>query len=297
MWLVEKLLGRGADAGHTVAELSRRLGMDEAALRAVGATYRRFEIPKRSGGTRTIHAPDGPLKELQRCVLYRLLARLPVHPAVTGFERRHSIVTNAAHHTGKAIVLQLDIKDFFGSMSATRVEAYFRGIGWNKEAARLLRSWCTYEGGLPQGAPTSPRLSNVVNYRLDARLAACAAKYGAAYTRYADDITFSFAVDDRLAMRTVLYLAGRIVEDEGYELHRKRKCHIRRRHQRQMVTGLVVNERPRLPRETRRWLRAVEHHHATDRPSTVTPGQLQGWRALGMMVETQWRSLNEQGDV
>lgn len=290
MSLWSRLFG-GPSRGRGVDELSRRLGRDEAVLRAVPVAYHSFQIPKRSGGTRTIHAPDDALKDLQRRILHRLLARLPVHPAVTGFQPRHSIVSNAAHHCGKAVVVQLDIQDFFPATSATRVRRYFQGIGWNKEASTLLATWCTHGSGLPQGAPTSPRLSNLLNFRLDARLAVLAAKWRAAYTRYADDLTFSFETDDAAAVRAVLYGARSILADVGYRLHLKRKCHIRRRHQRQVVTGLVVNERPRLPREIRRRLRAVEHHLAVGRAATLTRSQLAGWRALESMIETQWQQL------
>lgn len=291
MGFLDRLFGRRPDAGRDVNELARRLGMDLSELDRISTRYQTFRIPKRSGGARTIHAPDDALKQHQRRILRRLLARLPVHPAVTGFQPCHSIVTNAAHHAGKAIILKLDIQDFFPSTSAKRVQQYFQDTGWNKAAANLLTSWCTYDGGLPQGAPTSPRLSNLVNYKLDARLAGCAAPCRAAYTRYADDMTFSFAADDRTAMRQLLFSARQILEDYGYRLHKKKHCHLRRTHQRQIVTGLVVNDRPRLPRETRRWLRAVEHHAATGRPATLTPPQLEGWRAFRSMIETQWQQL------
>jgi RNA-directed DNA polymerase len=286
-----RILGLGPGKGHTVEELARRLGLAEPDLRAVPIAYRTFRIGKKGGGFRTITAPDPPLKQLQRRICRRVLARLPVHRAVRGFEPGQSIVTNAASHTGQRIVLQLDIQDFFASTQAEAVESYFRRIGWTKEAARLLRSWCTHDGGLPQGAPTSPRLSNLVNYRLDSRLAAMAAKVGASYTRYADDLTFSFAADDGTAMRRLLFFARHILREAGYRLHVKKKCHIRRRHQRQIVTGLVVNERPRLPRDRRRWLRAVAHRLATGRPATLTQQQVQGWRALEHMVESQWQQL------
>ena len=139
---------------------------------------------------------------------------------------------------------------------------------------------------MPQGAPTSPRLSNLVNYRLDARLAGLAARFEATYSRYADDITFSLA-DDRKKVRGLIRMTARIVSDEGYALHRHKKLHVRRRHQQQRVTGLVVNDRVNLPRSTRRWLRAVEHHLATDRPATLTSRQIEGWRSFQSMVARQ----------
>lgn len=169
------LLGRRADR-FDMDELVRRLGVTEEELRAVRPAYRRFRIPKRSGGMREVAAPEKPLKTLQRRILRRLLNRLPCHPHVTGFERGRSIATNAAQHLGKSVVVRMDIRDFFASTRSVRVEHFFRRIGWSSKAAQLLVHLCTDRGGLPQGAPTSPRLANLVNYRLDARLAALAAK-------------------------------------------------------------------------------------------------------------------------
>jgi retron-type reverse transcriptase len=289
--------------GHAVAELARRLDLDKTQLRRIEPHYREFTIPKRSGGKRRILAPERELKALQRATLRRLLARLRVHDAAMGFERGRSIVTNALAHRGQAVVLRFDIRDFFPSTSAKRVGKYFRRIGWNRPATKLLLRWCTHDGGLPQGAPTSPRLSNLVNYRLDARLAGMAATLSAVYTRYADDITISFAEDDREAVHYIQRFVRRVVEAEGYRLHHRKKLSIRRRHQQQIVTGLVVNDRVHLPRSVRRWLRAVEHRAASQRPvwttssepsdyrprkkPTLSAGQLEGWQALQAMISRQ----------
>lgn len=276
-----------ATAGLNVDELARRLGMDPAAIQAVQPAYQTFEIAKRSGGTRKIAAPAPPLKALQRTILRRLLGRLKGHDAACGFQRGRGIVSNARAHVGKALVLRMDLKNFFDRTPARKVEAYFRAIGWDKQAAALLTGLVTYKGSLPQGAPTSPRLSNLVNYRLDCRLAALAEHFGAAYTRYADDMTFSLAEDDRRTAHALIRGVKIIVEHEGYELHQGRKLRIYRQCDRQMVTGLVVNSRPNLPRRVRRLLRAARHHHATGRPATLTPQQLAGWQALQDMVARQ----------
>ena len=305
--------------GLNVAELCRRLDVDEATLRGTPVEYRAFEVPKRTGGTRTIHAPAAPLKALQRRVLRRLLARLSAHAAATAYERGQSIATHAARHVGRAVVVKLDLHDFFGSTPARRVDDYFRTIGWDADAAGLLARLCTHGGALPQGAPTSPRLSNLVNVRLDARLAALAGRFGATYSRYADDLTFSCPESAPIPLRSIavykqagllqrweqtgsiapppriadrvpnllVNAAGFIVEDEGYRLHRRKKLVIARSHQRQVVTGLVVNDRLNLPRRTRRLLRAVEHRKATGRAATMTDERLAGWRALRRMVEAQ----------
>ena len=181
----------------------------------------------------------------------------------------------------------MDLKDFFRSTTARRVERYFRLIGWERKAAKLLVGFCTHEGHLPQGAPTSPRLSNLVNYVMDARLSGVAARLHAVYTRYADDITFSFDTDNRQAVGHAIGATKAIVSQYGYRVHHRRKLRVARRHQSQRVTGLVVNERPALPRRTRRWLRAVEHRRATGGIATLTGEQLAGWRALQRMIETQ----------
>lgn len=289
--------------GHGIDELARRLDMPVAELRALRPSYREFDLPKRSGGTRCITAPDEPLKAVQRRILHRLLGRLQCHRAAMGFEKGRSIVTNARLHTGKAVVLRMDLKDFFPSTSSRRLHRYLRTVGWNREATKVLMRLCTHEGGLPQGAPTSPRLSNLVNQRLDARLTGLAAvrwfrnprtgaeaggeQFDGAYSRYADDLTFSFATDDPDIINYIIRMTALIVHEEGYQLHYHKKLLIMRRHARQQVTGLVVNQRVNLPRPTRRWLRAVEHRLASGRQATLTPAQLAGWRALRGMVEMQ----------
>ena len=216
--------------------------------------------------------PDDATKALQRRLLRRLLARVPVHPAAHGFERGRSIVSNAAPHTGRAVVVRMDVIEFFGTTSARRVRRLFRVLGWDAETAELLTGLTTHDGGLPTGAPTSPRLANLVNVLLDARLAGLAEALGARYTRYADDLTFSFERDDHAALVDLLGATRRIARAHGYDLHVERKLQIRRRHHRQTVTGLVVNERVALPRQRRRWLRAVEHRIYSGREATLTQG-------------------------
>ena len=107
------------------------------------------------------------------------------------------------------------------------------------------------------------------------------------YSRYADDITFSFGTDTHASVNTMIRVAKSIVEDEGYRLHTRKKLRIMRQHDRQTVCGLVVNRGVNLPRETRRRLRAIEHHLATCRRATLTAEQLTGWRALQAMIYKQ----------
>lgn len=283
--LFKKNKKSGSGRALDLNELARRLGVDVDTLVSFEPRYHEFAIPKRSGGQRQILAPERHLKVFQRRILRRVLALLVSHPAATGFERGKSIVTNAQLHVGKPVIVRMDIKDFFTSTSDRKVEVFFRRIGWDKETGKLLTKLCTFNGGLPQGAPTSPRLANLVNYKLDTRLDRLAAKAGAMYSRYADDLTFSFDVDKPGGVRGLIRTTRRIVADEGYQVHKRKKMSVRRRHQRQCVTGLVVNERINLPRETRRRLRAIEHRLANGRSATLTEAQLRGWRAFRNSID------------
>lgn len=279
-WL-KRLLGRKR---HDVEELAKRLDMPATELRRMAIEYRELTIPKRNGGVRKLAVPSPALKQLQRRLLRRTLGKLRAHPAACGFERGRSIVDHAENHNDSDVVVKFDLRDFFNSTPAARVEGYFRSIGWNDEAALLLTKLCTWQGSLPQGAPTSPRLSNLVNYGFDARLAGIAVLFGGRYSRYADDLTFSFDGDAARSVGHVVHRVKIAVRECGYRLN-KRKTRVMRRHQRQQVTGLVINLDVNLPRETRRRLRAVEHQRRRGGDVTLSDAQLAGWRAFRAMIE------------
>jgi RNA-directed DNA polymerase len=280
--------------GLRLEELARRLDMTADELRGLSPRYRAIIIAKRSGGQRRLLVPDKRTKALQRLMLRRVFQRLNAHDSAFGFQRGRSIVHNALPHVGQSVVVRLDVVEFFPTTRAERLERYFRRIGWNAEASALLVALTTHENGLPQGAPTSPRLSNLVNYRLDAQMLRLAKRWKGRYTRYADDITFSFPKDYPRHVRGVIQSARRILKAHGYQMHRRRKLHIRRKHQRQVVTGLVVNQRANLSRDRRRLLRAVRHHHQTGKPATMTAAQLQGWDSLASMIREQASETAEQ---
>lgn len=242
-------------------------------------------ITKANGKKRILHSPNPRLKKMQRLLLRKLFAKLPVHPAVKGFRRNESTVSHAKLHTGKAVVVRIDVEDFFPKTSSSRIYDYFRFLGWNKQSAQLLCNLCTDNRGLPQGAPTSPILSNLVNYRMDARLAGLAKRSNATYSRYADDIIFSFTEDNRRFIRGMIRRVVRILNETGYRMNRS-KLRVMRQHNRQIVTGLVVNEKVQLPRKTRRWLRAVEHRLKNGQKATLTREQLVGWKAYQQSIQT-----------
>jgi RNA-directed DNA polymerase len=277
--------GRGKDPD----ELARRLGVDVESLRSLTPTYRERFIPKKGGGQRRLLIPSDELKALQRRILRRLLAKLRTHPAATAYERGKSIVDNARPHVGRAVVIKIDLVDFFPSCRAELVERYFRWIGWDRDAAAILTRLCTHEGGLPQGAPSSPRLSNLLLFGFDHRVDRFVSNRKGVYTRYADDITVSFPKDYPKRVRGVILIVARAARTRGFTVHRRKKLLILRRHQQQRVTGLVVNVKAQLPRTQRRKLRAIEHHLKTGRPSTLTPQQLEGWRSLATMIQKDQR--------
>ncbi len=272
---------------YDLSELARRLGVSAAVLERFETGYRTAEIPKPRGGVRRLEIPNEETKKLQRTILRRLLTSLNVHPFACGFEQGTSIVDAATPHEGRLVVVKMDIRRFFESTTSARILAYFQGIGWDAASAEVLLRLTTYNGHLPQGAPTSPKISNLVNAPLDEALLRLARRHNGAYSRYADDITMSFDIRRGRVVRGLTQVVRRILKSYGYTMHGGAKLKFLRQNQRQQVLGLVVNEKTALPRKTRRWLRAVRHHASVGKPVSLSQQQLNGWEALLKMVETQ----------
>lgn len=219
-----------------------------------------------------------------------MLRRLPVHPAAHGFVPGRSVATNAQVHlqAGAKVLVHFDIKDFFPSITQEMVVAALLRAGLPYDQASHIAYICTLEGRLPQGAPTSPYLANIVAYRMDVRLAALAEQWAeATYTRYADDLTFGFAWDvDRDTIYRLRKTVERILKEEGFRLHRG-KTRVARPHRRRTVTGVVLTpERStmNIPREVRLRIRAMLHHLETGKQDT-DPQEL-----LGLV--SWWHSVN-----
>lgn len=297
LWLGEGVsegLSKGADARGELPDglpvlpdirtLASAMGVPLAELRFLAyeralsriSHYQRFLIPKKAGGHRLISAPMPRLKRAQYWILDNILAKVPVHDAAHGFVPGRSIVTNASAHIGRDVVVNLDLKDFFPTLSWRRIKGKFQGLGYSEPLATLLALICTepdideieLDGErlfvrkgprrLPQGAPTSPALTNLICLRLDKRLSGLAATLGFTYTRYADDLTFSASGDAAGKTGTLLKAVDDIVKAEGFIIHPD-KTRIMRSHRRQEVTGLVVNDRVSVPRDTLRRFRALLH--------------------------------------
>lgn len=239
-------------------------------------------MPKRRGPDRLIESSKPFLKSIQRKLLDELVGRIPLHDAAHGFRAGRSIRSFAEPHVGRLLVLRMDLADFFPSIRQARVASLFRSAGYSEEIARLLAGLCchatpeavlrsgrdvTWESKkrlrlahLPQGAPTSPALSNAIAFRLDRRLSGLAASANARYTRYADDLAFSGNHDSDLARgseRFARHVAAIALEEGLTCAHRKTR--VMRANQRQSVAGVVVNEKPNVNRALFDELKAILH--------------------------------------
>lgn len=238
------------DAVH----LASILGFNEAALanaiKEPSSLYSSYRIPKHGAGYRQIDEPVPSLKSAQLWILDNILDRCTPHAAAMAFARGRSIKRNAERHVEKLMVLSIDVKDFFPSIRGARVAKVFRSLGYFEEVAETLKKLTVLRDGLPQGAPTSPALSNLVMIEADKRLAAYAQKLSLRYSRYADDITFS----GRFKPGRVIELVRKVLCDHGLVINES-KTRLMLPHERQEVTGVVVNKRPQAPRVLRRILR------------------------------------------
>ncbi|MCG8441873.1 MAG: TIR domain-containing protein, partial [Caulobacterales bacterium] len=235
--------------------------------------YTFFEIPKRSGGVREISAPTRMMRDLHEAILPHLVAAYRPHPNAHGFIAGRSVVTNAEIHADQRWVFNVDLEDFFPSVNFGRVRGLFMAAPFHMgaKAATLFAQACTYENGLPQGACTSPVLSNLIASELDRRLTRLARIRKLKYSRYADDITFSG--DQPLFPPDVAYYehvgepkdrihAGealtRAIETCGFAINEK-KVRMQYRGVRQSVTGLTVNKKANVDRRRIRRIRAMLH--------------------------------------
>jgi retron-type reverse transcriptase len=269
---------------NNASELAQLIGVSEFGLFRYAlrnkSFYRQFAIPKKCGGERMISAPSRGLKNIQRWIASNLLAAQPLADCVTGYRRGTSIVANACPHSDKDFVFNADIKDFFGSIKATRVYSLFRCLGYSPPIARLLSRLTTHRGCLPQGAPTSPAIANLVCLRLDDRLSRFCQRRQWSYTRYCDDITISGDGQLGSAREKIV----EIIESEGFQLNPK-KIRLATRRSRQEVTGLVVNAYPNINRAQRRRLRAIFHQASLwPRHFAAMAKELQGKLAFLQMI-------------
>lgn len=268
--------------------------------------YIAFAIPKRSGGKRLIMAPKRRLKFIQRRLLELLVEKLPVSEHAHAFRRGRSIRTGAEPHVGKRLVLKLDLKDFFPSITFARVRGMLIAYGYSFPVATTLGVLMTEAERQPvevdgkvfhvpvgqrhcvQGAPTSPGICNALVLRLDHRLAGLAKKHALAYTRYADDLSFSGDLTRETAQK-IRCTISRIIEEEGFKVNAS-KTRLMGQGTRQTVTGVVVNQVLGLSRQERRLFRAMTHQlrrGPVELPHTVSKKYLTGKIAFLAMLNPQ----------
>lgn len=228
--------------------------------------YRQFHIPKKSGGVRTITAPDGELKDIMLTLAFILSELYIPSPEAMAFVRGRSIVENASQHIGQNYVLNLDLSDFFTSITANMVEHNLVKLGIAPLVARDIASICTYPvvndhhvlNVVPQGAPTSPVISNICAMTLDNRLSGLARRFHLTYTRYADDITFSSNHNVYQKDGEFMVELNRIIAECHFTINPK-KTSLQKRGSRQEVTGLTVGQKTNVSRKYIKNLRALIH--------------------------------------
>lgn len=218
--------------------------------------YRCFNIPKRDKRElREVLAPYPALLECQRWINRNILRNIPVHSAAHGFITNKSIITNAKEHLLQKCLLKIDLKNFFPSINIGRVINVFNKLGYPNNVSVYLAKLCCCNDRLPQGAATSPYLSNIVANILDVRLHSLANKFNLKYTRYADDITFS---GDKISWQVVKYVND-IIEDCDFKINASKTLLIDS-HNKKIVTGLSVSgDKLRIPKAYKRKLRQELH--------------------------------------
>lgn len=218
--------------------------------------YYTFKIPKRNGGTREITSPYPALLEIQYWILENILKTITISPYAHGFAYKKSIISNSKIHIGQKELLKIDLKDYFPSIKINRIITVFKKLGYPNEISFLLAAICSYEEHLPQGAPTSPYLSNIVSKKLDKRLIFFAKKFDLKYTRYADDLTFS---GNQIPVKLIEYI-DKIIVEEGFEVN-KTKTRLYKNKSKRIVTGISVSGNEiKIPREYKRLLKTELHY-------------------------------------
>ncbi len=324
----QRLTQQGLPQVESVEALAAAMGVNVSELRFLTfdrktttvSHYQRFLIAKKTGGTRLISAPMPRLKRLQYWVLGNILEPLALHDAAHGFISGRSIVSNAMPHVGKKVVINMDLQDFFPTINYKRIKGLFVHMGYSEQIATVLALLCsepdrdsvtldtqTYHIAkstrhLPQGAPTSPAISNLICRRLDKRIKGMADKLGFTYSRYADDLSFSFQgkTDEQAEITKLLWRVRQIVTDEGFIVH-PQKTRVMHKHQRQEVTGIVVNEKLSISRQNLKRFRALLFQIDKDGPEGKTWGQgelfhaISGYANYVMMVNPEkGRALKEK---
>ena len=239
--------------------LCRLVGYAEEYVYAISNSpncfYRTFSILKKNGKERVINEPLPSLKEIQDWILKEILVKISISPYAKAYVTGRSIKDNARFHRRQNKVLTMDLKNFFPSITFGRILNVFKKVGYRESVAVMLANLCCLNNELPQGAPTSPALSNIIASGLDYKIADFLKGKDVRYTRYADDLTFSGDFNEGDTIKHI----ERIVCRQGFNVNHS-KTRVRKRNQRQEVTGVVVNEKLQVSRELRRRIRSDAYY-------------------------------------
>ncbi len=257
---IKKIQGNNAPVIFEFEHLSRLIGIKRCELAKIVNSpenyHRKFSIPKRKGGRREIVSPYPSLLHCQTWIYKNILLPQPVHDCAHGFVPGRSIITNAEKHLSKKTLLKLDLKNFFPSIPINWVVNYFSSLGYANNVAFYLAALCCYEGKLSQGSSTSPYLTNILLLSLDRRLIGLANRYDLAYTRYADDLTFS---GNYIPHKYIDIVSG-FIDDYGLSINPE-KTRLHTKQGQRIVTGISVSGNElKLPRSTKRELRKEIHY-------------------------------------
>ncbi|MCG8807645.1 RNA-directed DNA polymerase [Tenacibaculum finnmarkense] len=277
-----RLKEAGLPIYHSVKDLAQAMKITVNELRFLAFSrknsqiehYKRFKVAKKSGGYRLISAPMPRLKRAQHFILENILNKVIVHDKAHGCVKERSIVSNAAPHVDKAVVINQDLKNFFPSVTYKRIKGVFKSLGYSEQLAVIFSLLCSEskildisllgenyfsqrgERFLPQGSPCSPAITNILCRKMDFRLDGLAMKYGFAYSRYVDDTTFSGNQEQFKHITAILKYSKKIISEENFNLHPD-KLKIMKRNQRQEVTGIVVNEKLNINKKSLKRFRAL----------------------------------------
>ncbi|MDP0930236.1 reverse transcriptase family protein [Paracoccus onubensis] len=303
---IENLSKEGLPPIFEMAHLAQLIGVKYELLAEIAHEphrfYRTFTIPKRSGGIRCIDTPRPILLNIQRWIFKEVLSKLNASENAHGFERNRSIITNARVHVGNAELLKIDIKNFFPSVAFEKVFEIFKRAGYPNNVCKALSRLTTKNGCLPQGAPTSPIISNLSCVEMDLLLNNSAEESGLVYTRYADDMSFS---GDRIPDGMEESISS-IASKFGFQLNGNKTC-LSREGQRKIVTGISISSGElRLPRSYVRELRKQVHfvvNHGISAHSSVIQDndpllidRLLGMVAFWLQVSPESRAAQRAND-
>ncbi len=257
--------------------------------------YQSKNICTKNGKLRTIHSPSKALRYYQRQIVENYLSKTTIHKCCTSYQKGKGLKTNVLPHANNTYFLHIDIVNFFDYIKFTQVHKLFTDLIEDKYEAKIYTELCTLNGRLPQGALTSPSISNAVNYKMDSRIYGYSQKHNLVYTRYADDITLSS--HDLASIQRALFVVKEILQDEGYKLNTK-KVRISKPGVQRKVTGLLINEDQeiRIGRKKYRELRSMIYNYKnnisiTRKENRVLFQQIVGWLSYLNVVDEKTCSL------